>query len=138
MAQLEVYTGAEGEIKVGPAGSEVVVALITGLSLEVNPNIKGKRTMGNRGVQEWKLGSLEVSGTIEKLWYNHTFLGYVRPTGDILAEFQIITTLTGSDSVAKRATIKGVVFTSWSREKPEGDLVTESVDFEAKEIEWTP
>lgn len=138
MAQTEVYTGAEGKVEVGTAGNEVVVALVTGLSVEVNPNIKGKRPLGSRTVQEWKIGNLEVSGTLEKIWYNHDFLSRVRPTADTLTEFQIITTLTGSDGVAKAATIKGVVFTSWSREKPDGDLVTESIDFEAQDIEWSP
>lgn len=137
MAQ-EVYTGAEGVIKVGLADNETVVAYITGLTIEVNPNIKKKLVLGERTGQEWKLGNLDISGTIEKMWYDHTFLAMVRPEGDTLSTFQIVSTLTGSDGVPKEAIIKGVVFTSWSREKPEVDLVTESIDFEAEDIEWTP
>jgi len=133
----EVYSGAEGVVKEGLAGSEVTIAYVTGIRFEVNSNVSGIRTLGSRKVSGQKIGNLEITGTIEKIWLDHTYLNKVRPLNDSLSLYSIVTEVTGSDGVTKTVTLSDVVFKNWSRELPELDVLNESIDFEAADISGT-
>lgn len=122
MAQ-QLYHGFEGKVY----KDTVLVAMVTNISVEVNPNVADTRVIGDRTNKEWKAGNLEVTGTIERMWYNWDFVDAVK--ADTPTEFEIKTTMTDKDGNEKNLTIAGCVFTSWSKEIPSDDMITESVEF---------
>ena len=128
----DVFHGWEGEIKQG----NDVVAYCTSVSLEVNGNREGVFALGSRLVQEWKSGNLEIGGSIDHIWVDHTF--GTSSGSDTPPEYTMTFKLThGSSGSAKTATLSGLIFTNWSQEIPEDGLVTESIEYQAKTIAFT-
>lgn len=129
----QVYHGWEGEVK----KDGVAVAYCTSVSFEISANRDGIYDLGNRTVQEWKNGNLEITGSIDHIWVDHTFSEDVG-TGDVPTEYTLAFTMThGSSGSARVATLNGVVFTGWSQDIPEDGLITESIDFQAKKVVFT-
>jgi len=112
----------------------VLIGYATSITVDVTPNIDGVFELGSRLVQEWKPGNLEISGTLERLWIDGAYLDDVK--ADSPTEYTIECKLTDSAGVTQTATLTGVVFTSFSGEIPEDGLVTESIDFSAKDISF--
>jgi len=124
-----VYHGREGRVY----KNDQLVAMVSGITIEVNPNITGIREHGSREVQEWKSGDLEITGRIERMWYEFSFLEDA--LADVPTEYTLKTVATREDTgETKTLTLNGVVFNTVSIEWGADDMTTESVDFMAKSI----
>jgi len=129
-----VYKAQEGEVREGTAGAETTIALAKGITISVATGHESVYEIGSRRPAEHKRGNEEITGTIEKLFFDNRFLAKVK--ADYPSDVNIIAYATG-DGKFFRIVCSGVVFTSFSFDMPAEDYVTESVDFQAKSIDIT-
>ncbi len=121
------YRGSDGELM----KDGVTVACVSSFSVEEAPNIDPVYEMGSRNVQEFKKGNNEITGSFDKLYVNTDYLDDIDTDTVVTYKFEgVVSTSAGSVTI----TMSEVTLTSWSWELPADDWVTESVDFQAKEL----
>lgn len=126
------YKGYDAElVKVNEGDGETVIAGVSSFSLDDEPNIDPIYEHGSRTVQEWKKGNKEVSGSLDKVYWDNTYLDQVNadsaPTIMLRGK---VNTAAGTKTVE----CSGVIFDSWSWDVPAEDFVEESIDFRAKDL----
>lgn len=127
-----VYHGREGKLY----KDTVLVANVSGVTIKVAPNVVEVREHGSRAVAEFKSGDLEITGTIERMWYDFAFLDLIK--ADALTPFTLELKATREDTGAlKTLTVTDAVFTDLSIEWGADDMSTESADFSATSISGT-
>lgn len=119
---------------------EVVVGRCQGVSFDVDYGLEPVRVIGRRSPLLIKEGPIEITGTIDKLFVDNSLVQRVEPSRDTdgypTEQFAFVLDMEVTDSAGakKHATLKGVKFSSYSRELPQDDFYSESVDFQATDI----
>ncbi|MCL0034352.1 DUF2460 domain-containing protein [Dehalococcoidia bacterium] len=119
---------------------EMVVGRCQGVNFDVDYGMEPVRAIGRRTPLLIKEGPIEITGTIDKLFVDNAMLRRVEPARDTdghpTEQFAFILDIevTTSGGAKKHATLSGVKFESYSREMPQDDFVTESIDFQAIDI----
>lgn len=126
--------GEEAEI----LKDDVTLGLCTGITIDVDPSIDGVWELGSRTVSEWKEGNKEITGTIDRSYWNWTLAKEVCDTDVEDSVFVLKVKLYPDTAATQIATLSGVLFTTWGHEIPADGIVTESLDFVAKDISFSP
>ena len=128
---MTLYHGWEATIR----KDGTAVAYCTSVSCEINGNREGVYQMGSRNVQEFKAGNLEITGSIDHIWADHTFGEEV--DADEATEYTMRFDYAGSGVSTQYITLTGVIWKNWSQDIPEDGLITESIDFQASAASFT-
>lgn len=125
---VKVYNGKDCSIKAG--GSTIGYA--ESFSVEVNTNIEGLFQLGQRTATHYKNGRLEITGTLEEYTVDWSYTSGIASSS--IDTYDITGTLTRTDNSAWKIYLASCIFTDWSMDVPEDDMVTESLDFTAQDV----
>ncbi len=128
---MAVYKGHEGEIKKLTDTSTTTTAYVTSFSVENAPNVDPVYEMGSRNPTKFKKGNEEITGSFDKMYVNTDWIDDAHTDTIVSYKFEgIVDTAAGSLTL----TLSEVTLTNWSFDLPEDDFITESVDFQAKNM----
>jgi hypothetical protein len=128
---MPTYKGHDGEITKDGA----TIAYVTSFSIEEAPNIEPVYELGSRSVSQYHAGRKEITGSFEKMFTSTEFLGIADSDSVPTFTFEGIVETPSAGNIT--ITLSEVTLNSWSFDMPEDDFVTESVDFQAGEINYT-
>ena len=121
---------------------EVEVGRCQGVTFEVDMGLEAVRVIGRRTPLEIKEGPVEIKGTVDKLFVDNSLVNRVMPTRNsegLMAgqgEYILDAEVFDATGVRAQAVLQGVKFSTYSREMPQDDFVSESVDFMAVDIRF--
>jgi len=155
MANSNVYRGSDGSISIsvdsgaeGDSAQAVIdsysltpVGRVTGVSVNVESDLKPFHELGQRYATELRPGNVNVNGNIERAFINGAllkmFLGDAassRPAGTFISpSFNLSLRLENpaKAGTSSAVTLYGVKLDNWSYDIPEDDFVMEKVGFQA-------
>lgn len=156
MPTTNVYTGLDGAITVavesgpeGDAAKEVAdtfalapIGRATGVSVEVESEMRPFHEIGQRYATELRPGNVNVSGAIHRAHINGALLklmlgegaGTSRPAGGFLSPSFNLSLRLENQAIPGNSTtltVHGVKLDKWSMNMPEDDFVLERVSFKA-------
>jgi hypothetical protein len=155
MANTNVYRGSDGSISVsvdsgaeGDSAQAVIdaysltpVGRVTGVSVNVESDLKPFHELGQRYATELRPGNVNVHGSIDRAFINGAllkmFLGDAassRPAGTFISPtFNLSLRMENpaKSGTSSAVTLYGVKLENWSFDIPEDDFVMEKVGFQA-------
>jgi hypothetical protein len=155
-ANTHVFTGLDGAISVavdsGPEGDAAKtvndaygltpIGRATGVSIQVDSEMKPFHELGQRYATELRPGNVDISGSISRAHVNGALLKLMlgeggagtRPAGSFVSpSFNLSLRLENQAFPGNTATVTvhGVKLDGWSYDMPEDDFVLEQVTFKA-------
>jgi len=114
------------------AGTYSVIGKARSISVEVSSGIEPIYGVGNRDPVILKEGRREITGSLERVFFDSTYFDAIGAATDYQPSFRIRAKIGAGPDMT--LTLEGVKFETWSPDMPQDDYLVESLDFRAKSI----